>query len=87
VKEAFRHAKPVGATGEGVDFLVAAGIATAPAPGGGGASVGGAGGLVSDRGVVTSRSGSNMSAFADELAAAIKQHRHWDRDEDETLPF
>jgi len=86
VKEAFRHAKPIGATGAGVDLLIAAGIVAGPA-GAKGNPGGGAGGVQSEHGVVTSLDTSHMKPFSDELVAAIKQHRHWDRDEDETIPF
>ena len=79
VREAFHHAKAIGATGEGADLLSMAGAIPAtfkatPAS------------VRSDRGVVVASAGAQADAFSKELVAAIQRHRHWDRDVDETMP-
>jgi len=74
VREAFHHAKPVGATNEGIALLRAAalpGIELAGAKGGRG--------FVDSKGVV-SASGSDLDAFTAAFIAAIREHRHFDRD-------
>ena len=75
INEAFKHCKPIGASGEGVDLLNEAalkGVNLAE------------GSMVYDRGVVTTRS-SDMGEFTQGLFDAIAEHRHWDR-EKETVP-
>ncbi|HSO00564.1 MAG TPA: catalase, partial [Candidatus Nanopelagicales bacterium] len=81
LNEAFKHYKPIAATGDGVDLLAASSIrgvtlagAQAPQP------------VVSDRGVVTSRGAPLPPAFTDQLIHAIAQHRHWDRPEAASMP-
>jgi catalase len=74
VNEAFKHAKPIGATGEGVDLLVASSIKGVTMAGGGKPDE-----VVSDKGVVTVRAGAAASGFAPGFVQAIAQHRHWDR--------
>ncbi|WP_437305806.1 catalase [Sorangium sp. So ce388] len=65
ILEAYRHCKPIGATGEGVDLLRSCGIdATRP-------------------GVVASAGG---SAFVESFIDAIRQHRHWGRDDLQAIP-
>ena len=70
VQDAYKHYKPVAATGAGAALLDAAGITNAkPHP---------AGGPEADpkAGVVTGKAKSNVAAaFID----AIAQHRHWNR--------
>jgi catalase len=79
IREAYRHAKTVGATGEGVELLIEAGALS-----------GAAGGVPnqarSERGVVTARDTTDMKAFVQDFIAAMMQHRHWDREYDETIP-
>jgi len=78
VQEAFRHCKPIGASGDGVDLLTAADvedIALSDAKSGGD--------LVADRGVITARGASALGSFTKKLIEAIAQHRHWDREEAE----
>jgi catalase len=75
INEAFRQAKPIGATGEAVDLLEVADIGDIDISGGA---------LVSDRGVVTSMGeaqtgrkapGAGDTQFIDEFIAAMKLHR------------
>ena len=70
VKMAFKHLKPVGASGDGVELL-RAGIESFRKPGGGKASL-------DAPGVVTA-SGTLSDATARDFIAAIAKHRHWDR--------
>ena len=67
--EAFKHKKPIGAVGEGVDLLEAAELPLETAP---------AGSVAAETGVVTS-DGSDMDAFLEAFAGAIASHRHWNR--------
>jgi catalase len=74
VNEAFRHAKPIGAHGDGVDVLAAlakAGVTLADARSGGK--------VVDSQGVVTLRGGPSLDPFTKSFIAAIAQHRHWGR--------
>lgn len=81
LNEAFRHCKPIGGVGEGVELLEASsivGVDLAPAN----ATTQ----VTSDRGVVTLRDAGGMGDFAKEFIAAIAQHRHWDRELIEQVP-
>ena len=71
VREAFSHAKAIGATHEGVELLAAAGV---PVDSSGG-------GRASDRHGVVTASGARLRDFAARWIDAIKQHRHFDRPE------
>ncbi len=80
VNEAFKHAKTIGATNEGVDLLTASqikGVATA------GQDT--AAQLISNLGVVTIRNAADMGKanqdgyFVQEFVNAMAQHRHWAR--------
>jgi catalase len=82
IREAYHHAKPIGASSEGIEVLVAAGAMDSAAAGSPGAPAG----IAVDRGVVTASAGSSMRDFARDFIAAIMQHRHFDRDVDETIP-
>ncbi len=77
VTEAFKHCKPIAASGEGIELLQAANLKGAEFAG-----QGSNGSLVSEQGVVTVQ-GSNMDAFAKKFVEAIAQHRHWMRKKDE----
>ena len=81
VNEAFRHCKPIAASGEGVELLLASGIKgielAAEEP---------QGKIVADKGVVTARQLTDAAAFNEQFQMAIKQHRHWDREEKEQVP-
>jgi catalase len=72
VQEAFKHAKPIGALGEGIDLLAAAGLPGQQIPSRLRAMVG------SDEGVVTAPA-AEVDAFVTELIAAIQAHRHFER--------
>lgn len=80
VNEAFRHCKPLGATGQGVELLKAANLPDIQFAGQKSADK-----VISDKGVVTSMKGDN-SAFNDLFIAAIAKHRHWDREKKEQVP-
>jgi catalase len=80
VDEAFRHNKPIGATGEGIELLEASRIKGVTV-----ASVQGAGKTHVDQGVITTRGG-NLSAFTTAFIQSIAAHRHWDRPEKEAVP-
>ncbi|BAY98703.1 catalase [Tolypothrix tenuis PCC 7101] len=76
INEAFKHCKPIAATGEGVDLLKAAelpGVKLSDSS------------LKDDQGVVTA-----LSADANEIAKsfinAIAQHRHWNRAHKDQVP-
>lgn len=84
VREAYHHAKPIAASAEGIDVLIAAGAMDNAAAGSTG--TGAPTGIVADRGVVTAGAGANMRDFARHVVGAMVQHRHWDRDVDETMP-
>lgn len=80
VNEAFKHAKAIGATNEGVDLLEASNIQ--------GVSTAGKdtqGDLITELGVVTIRKEADMSAFTQEFIKAIAQHRHWARQTQKVL--
>jgi len=71
INEAFRHCKPIGAIGEGVDLvhssqIPALDLATEHS------------GVITDRGVVTSME-EDVTEFAAKFISAIARHRHWDR--------
>ncbi|HVH43927.1 MAG TPA: catalase [Labilithrix sp.] len=70
IKEAFRHAKPIGGTAEGAD-LVEAAIAEDIAPGSPPPNT-------SIPGVVIGR-GAHLAGFPAAFASAIGQHRFWER--------
>lgn len=65
IQEAFKHGKPIGATGEGVNLLQACNLGDIQLTDG------------SDRGVVTAPAGRSTrgSSFDDALVEAMKQHR------------
>ena len=66
INEAYRHGKPIGATGEGVDLIEAAALDNVQLSSNATVKV--------DRGVVTARSGNRfVAAFVD----AMKAHRHF----------
>ena len=74
INEAFKHAKAIGASNEGVDLLETAALkgVTVAAPDTHAQ-------LVSNLGVVTIRAVEDMKSFSDEFIIAIAQHRHWGR--------
>jgi catalase len=80
VNEAFRHCKPLGATGAGVELLKAANLPDIKYAGQESTDK-----AVSDKGVVTAMHSDNRS-FNDSFIAAIAKHRHWDRENKEQVP-
>ena len=80
VNEAFRHCKPLGATGEGIELFKAANLPDIKLAGQESADK-----VVSDKGVVTAMKG-NIGSFNDSFIAAIAKHRHWDREKKEQVP-
>jgi catalase len=72
INEAFRHCKPIAASGEGVDLLMQSGLK--------GIDLSQTNGRVSaELGIVTSRDPSGMEAFSKAFIEAIKEHRYWMR--------
>ena len=81
VNEAFKHGKPIGAIGEGVDLLLESDIAGVEF-----ADSSAAAALRSDRGVITLRDESALDGFTGQFIAAMGQHRHWDRPTKDQVP-
>jgi catalase len=81
VNEAFKHCKPIGATGEGIEFLKATDIRGVNY-----ADAGAGREAVTDTGVVTAGSAGDMGSFAENFKTAIAQHRHWAREMKEQVP-
>ncbi|KJS21485.1 MAG: hydroperoxidase [Clostridiaceae bacterium BRH_c20a] len=74
VNEAFKHAKPIGATNEGVDLLKASAIQ--------GVKIAGTdnqGQLTTELGVVTIQNSTDLTSFNQGFINAVAQHRHWGR--------
>jgi catalase len=81
LNEAYRHHKPIGATSEGVELIAASqinGVTVASSAAGGK--------LYDEKGVVTVRGATDLTAFVTAFVEAIRQHRHWDRPEYMTVP-
>ncbi len=77
IAEAYKHAKAIAATGDGVSLVAAA------LPGG---AEWGAGGKASSHlGVVTQRDGADWTSAAQAFIAAISLHRHWGRADAEQI--
>lgn len=72
LNEAYKHAKPIGATNEGVDLLAATAVAST--------ALAGDAMPVSELGVVTARNTNDLAGFCDAFVNAIAQHRHWQRE-------
>jgi catalase len=81
VEEAFKHCKPIAATGEGLDLLTTAGINLTglagqnPTPE-----------ALAAQGIVTAPTGSDATSFAARFQAAIAQHRFWTRAQQDLVP-
>ena len=70
IHEAYKHFKPLAASGEGMDLLIQSDLK--------GIDLSQKNGKVSDElGVVTSRDASDMAAFSTAFINAIKEHRFW----------
>ena len=78
LQEAYRHCKPIGASGEGVEVLEATAI-RGPAYATQGR------GVRSDQGVVTARGGPPQDLAA-QFLNALAQHRYWDRANLDAVP-
>lgn len=74
VNEAFKHAKTVAASNEGVDLLDASEAKNIHT-----ASVGDDGRLKTELGIATIRGAKDLRAFNEELVKLIAMHRHWAR--------
>jgi catalase len=79
ITEAYKHCKPIGATGEGVNLLAELGLLDSEAAGNR------SGQVISEMGVVALSSKPN-DAFNKSFVEAIKAHRHWAREKDESIP-
>ena len=75
INEGFRHGKPIGATGEGVDLLAEARLAGIKLSDGG---------TTVHRGVVSART--DRTDFAAAFENAIRKYRHFERGEKEKTP-
>lgn len=74
VNEAFKHAKAIGATNEGVDLVASSQIRGVAMAGPETQAQ-----LISELGVVTIRNAADMGYFSQKFIEAIAQHRHWGR--------
>lgn len=97
VNEAFKHCKPIAATSEGVDLLMAGQLKGVPLAASDGR-------LISDKGIVTARNGApesvvekvkdavglgdeaSLGSVAEKFIEAIGQHRHWGREQKDQVP-
>jgi len=79
INEVFKHCKPIGAIGEGIDLLKASSIK-------GLTFSGQNGGVKSELGVVTASKAGDVGSFADQFKKAIAEHRHWDREMKDQVP-
>ena len=77
INEAFRHCKPIGASGEGVALIKHSSLNGVRLAEGGDAAR-------NDRGVVTA--GNASPEFIQQFVDAIAQHRHWERTQKEQVP-
>ncbi len=81
INEAFKHCKAIAAIGDGIDLLAASDL--------GGVAVAGStseGELLSEQGIVTASSATDIDGFSQEFIEAIAQHRHWDRTQKRMVP-
>lgn len=81
INEAYKHCKPIGATGEGCDLLKASDIREVNIPD---ADVKDK--LIEDKGVVTIRTASQLEDFCQKFKDAIARHRYWEREQKEKIP-
>ncbi|WP_138416628.1 catalase [Aquibacillus sediminis] len=75
VNDTFAHAKPLGATNEGVDLLQVADVKNVVL-----AEPQSQAQIYTDMGVVTVRNTTDLTAFHHEYVDALAQHRHWMRE-------
>lgn len=75
INEAFKHCKPIGVIGEGLDLLKASSIKVMTFSDQNS-------GVRSELGVVTAGKATDVSAFVSEFKKAIAEHRHWGREKE-----
>lgn len=75
INEAFKHAKTIGATSEGVDLITASQITGVTTAGPDTKAQ-----LFNEWGVVTIQNTTDLGVFSQELINGIAQHRHWERE-------
>ncbi len=80
LNEAFKHCKPIGATGEAVTLLAASDVAGVTL------SSEAKAGLQQDSGVVSQSQGADLKEFNQAFLGAIAEHRHWNREEKDIVP-
>ncbi len=80
VNEAFKHCKPIAATGEGCDFLKASAITGVDIADEGSTD------LVAEKGVLSMREGASLDNFSRKFEEAIARHRHWEREKKDKVP-
>jgi catalase len=79
IEEAYKHCKPIAASGEGVNLLAELGLVDSEAAGTKSSQV------ISEMGVVTLMS-KPTEGFTKAFVDALKMHRFWDREKDESIP-
>jgi catalase len=80
INEAYKHCKPIGAIGAGIELLKASNIEGVEL------ADPGSKGVVVDKGVVTMAGSSDMKAFCKRFFETIARHRHWEREKYEEVP-
>jgi catalase len=81
INEAFKHCKPVAASSEGVDLLMASSIKGVNL-----AETNANGKLTEDEGVISIRDAADLGNFNQAFVQAIAKHRHWNREEKMQIP-
>lgn len=81
INEAFRHCKPIGATGEGAELLTESSIKGVKIAGKDSGEK-----VVSDKGVVSVHKASDLNDFIKQFIDSIAKHRHWDREMKDQVP-
>lgn len=81
INEAFKHCKPIGAAGEGIELLRASGISGIQFANGESRTE-----YLSDKGIVTTLNSDDIENFSEAFMEAIAQHRHWNREQKEMVP-
>ena len=80
LNEAFKHCKPIGATSEGVDLLMASDIKGTKL------AEQSDSGVVADQGVISVRGAADLDSFSKSFAVAIAKHRFWMRPQKMQVP-
>lgn len=79
IEEAYKHCKPIAATGEGVNLLAELGLVDSEAAGTKSNQI------INELGVVALMA-KPTEAFTDAFVDALKMHRFWEREKDESIP-